>query len=288
MASPLRELVADAIDRLPEPLTPPDPGVVVDLVDRLPRADAALLECHLDGSRRMDLGLRALVGQDDTTAPVAGVAGDTLWHEYDVTTAGVSGPAVFVGPGAPGRVRTVPALTARLDVLARLTGESIAGSVRHRVRECVTRLPPGGTVTYVGHFGGRDPKCLRLTVLGLAPWWIDRYLAAIRWPGDARPLLERAHHVMCRSRTPLALMQHLDLTDSVLPGLGLELRPVREAGWDGVVTELIGDVGETLRDWTGRDEHGVRRVGYLKWILAPDGTERVKAYLFVGLRKRRS
>ena len=174
-----------------------------------------------------------------------------------------------------------------------------------RVDAVVAALPGEGTVFQMGVMGARTVPALRLCVKDLDAGMVQRWLAAIGWPGD------RAHlHATVDRLAPLCgeLALNVDvLPDRMGPKLGLEIYGTRRMpsldAWQPLLDELLArglaraDKLAALKDFPSYRRYrqfGVWRrtppLGYpvlvtnlhhLKLVFVGDAVVEAKAYLSV-------
>jgi hypothetical protein len=194
------------------------------------------------------------------------------------------------------------------EVIETVTGAPLAAEVEQRLMHAVLSLPAGAHIADCATFTSRADGAVRLFLL-VPSDRVAAYLGAIGWRGSVAQVNALvARHCAGLARVPL----HVDLSDRVLPRIGIELGPDDPAaassargairgnmdpsvGWQRTLDRLVAagccDPGKreaTLR-WPGRTAirsggrwpaalH--RRISHVKLVIDPEGHVRAKVYLW--------
>lgn len=158
-----------------------------------------------------------------------------LWFELDIdgTRPPIPVPNVFIGAdrlrsSAPhADIGRMPKECAWLTDLALplLLGQEVCAAARRQLARCINLLPPEGRLFQVGLMLARDTQAARVCVRGIATGQIVPYLRAIGWKGawsELESLLQSLEQRVER------IDLDLDVTDHVLPKIGLECYPGAE------------------------------------------------------------
>lgn len=214
-----------------------------------------------------------------------------LWLEYDLPGDEVRPPVLFFGgfdlisPSKAPRALEVRRWMERwLPLAANACGEAPL----RRLEACVQALPPGSRPRFLASMRpARDSGDLRLVasvpVSGLRGW-----LREVGWPGEPRAL-DQALGVLGEV---LEAQVHLDLGESVRPGLGVEFS-ASPGLWPAFVARLrehglCDERGPAMLDWFGRERvlpegapwgATIDRGVMAKLVLSPEGALSAKAYL---------
>ncbi len=155
-----------------------------------------------------------------------------IWFEFDVgrTRSQLPVPSVFLGTHqiGPSSIRTgtcgsrdeSPWLMGL--ALPILLGGEMRPAVHSEVERALEALPANVRVFQVGSMLARESQAVRLCLRGIGTWQIPEYLEAIGWEGGwhlLEDLLEQLGQTL--TRVDLAV----DITDTVLPKIGLECYP---------------------------------------------------------------
>lgn len=157
-----------------------------------------------------------------------------IWLEFDVDGSAPSTPvpSVFVGSETlkapeeqPANPDLMPSHCAWLIGLALplLLIQEVGSAPRRQVARCLNLLPSGAYVFQVGLMLSRISRITRLCVRGISASQIIEYLERLGWQGSI-PELE----MLVNALAPLVQRIDLDLdvTDRVLPKVGLECYPI--------------------------------------------------------------
>jgi hypothetical protein len=159
-----------------------------------------------------------------------------VWLEFDVDGSAprVPVPSVFLGsealqvaePAADPDV--MPPHCAWLAGLALplLLIQEVGSGPRRQIARCLNLLPSGARIFQVGLMLSRVSRITRLCVRGVSGRQIVDYLEALGWEGSVREM-----KTIVDSLAPLVerIDVDLDVTDRVLPKIGLECYPVMSA-----------------------------------------------------------
>lgn len=225
--------------------------------------------------------------------------------EFDIHRDPVPPPAMFVALSRA-------AMSDRellIATIARLMGQASLPT-ETAVRTCLRALPEGATIKFVGTMPSRGSNALRVNVAGIPTDRITDYLRSLGWPYPTIPL---ASTIATVSEATDDLILCLDLTDRVLPRIGIECilreQPPRDPRWNRLLNYLMTiDVcsdskrqalliwhGDTLRSqsthyWPRNLELGDKLLGpvastfyrylsHIKLVHQPDRPVEAKAYL---------
>jgi lantibiotic modifying enzyme len=177
-----------------------------------------------------------------------------MWLEFDLVAGpeadgdALPPPSVFFGTDALTAMPTgdagdlPPQATWLAEAIGTLRGDAPAATQRRTVAQCLAALPASGRLFQIGMMLSRPEPFLRLCVRDLGTAEIAPYLAAIDWPGARAPLA-----ALLQRLSPLVdhIRLDLDVTDGVLPPLGLECyitQPARTAErFHALVQALVED-----------------------------------------------
>jgi hypothetical protein len=191
---------------------------------------------------------------------------ENLWLEFDLA-GGTSPPSelpvpsVFVGArvGGPEAER----LEWLFEAAALLGGAALPAQVRRAVADCLATLPEGGTLFQFGLMLSRPARQLRLCLRDVPAEQLASMLDAMHWQGARQALATLV------ARTEGAeLRLGLDVTDRVLPRLGMEIRPARPeaAGAMHAALRTFGLAGEEelreLSRWWGLAHQQILRAAW--------------------------
>jgi hypothetical protein len=186
----------------------------------------------------------------------------------------------------------------------RALGAEPSSALADSLEDCLSRLPPGACVPYIGVSLDSPVHAVRLCVLGAQTADLAPYLVSIGWPGDgdelSKGILAEFAHTGGDTHKSVSLL-HLEAGLEVGPRVGLEYRLERRSQLQGQVREhalldlLVarGWCASTARDallrWPGISvelmEHEiwyrrfVRRLNHIKLTYASGQPVHVKAYL---------
>ncbi|MDI1482735.1 hypothetical protein [Polyangium sp. y55x31] len=297
----------------------------------LPRAASGIaLECRLEENPRVDflmyllarsggpqaflrhapaLESRAWRGVFDFCAEWAEPASllhdevPALWLEFDVRGDSVVAPQPLpfpcierhIGDEQPPEEQDEHGRAVCLDILDRATslllGRPLPCATFDTAARLARRLPRRGRVLHVAPLASRGVDALRL-VATIPRDELPAHLDRIEWPG-ARPELEPLLAAMVPANTRMGF--HLDISDRVLPTLGLELHHAPgDPRWRPILDELVArgvctsDKRDALLQFPpyarlALPEHRaaspVSTTLGIKLVLAPDEPLAAKAYL---------
>jgi hypothetical protein len=234
---------------------------------------------------------------------------EALWLEFDRSPGGPTAvdrvPRVFIDfhREVYARAGVEARLSLALSALRPLVDE-LPVAIAEGFRACLTGLPKGACVPYVGLSLDPALRSLRVCVLGLRTVDIPRYLAALGWAGDGADLssglLEGLAHARGDAERSVSIL-HLDLGPCVAPRIGLEYGLQRASQIQGRVHEtgfidyLVergwcdGATGAALLAWPGSSaglmphevwySRLVRRLNHVKVTYATGQAVQVKAYI---------
>jgi hypothetical protein len=160
---------------------------------------------------------------------------ETAWLEFDSPTLGeaVPRPCVFF---------STPALPApRLDALigqavATLLGEPLPRGTRVNLRRCLDALPADAALTFIGLMLARATGTVRVCA-GMRAGEVAEFLAAIGW---SHPTAQVEWALGRVARDPAAsLVVTLDVGETILPTLGIELKADAAASWPVLLDRLV-------------------------------------------------
>jgi hypothetical protein len=285
--------------------------VKIDLRDRDALVDPA--RSILGPELRAQPGWAHVVSFAQTWAAPGSLLHDGIraaWIEFDLDPliapdAALRSPRVFVDFTREAQCRR--SVEARLELATEVLwalSRSRAPRIVESLRACLTHLPDGATLAYLGVFArDGDPPVVRACMVGLAGN-LATYLGAVGWPGDvdalARRLLDPLAGAQGEGAQPVGVL-HLDLAPGVGPRIGLEYtfpRPGLSGGMRSTDTFLRQLVArgwctprnrESLRSWPRRwielMPHDVwhsritRQIAHVKITYAPGEPVVAKAYM---------
>lgn len=254
-------------------------------------------------------GVRAFARRWSDRASAIGRGVSLAFLEFDSPFHDGAAPAVFarLNPSAASASADPWSRWGPLvrEVVETVTGAPLAAEVERRLSHAVLRLPPGALVADCATFTSRADGAVRLFLL-MPTAGVASYLAAIGWRGSAAHVEALiARHCAGWSRVPL----HVDLADSILPRIGIELGPddphaLRPsssritnpaAGWQRTLDRLVTagccdreKRGAALR-WPGRTSIRCggrwpaalhRRISHVKLVIDSEAHVRAKVYLW--------
>lgn len=199
------------------------------LTGQRPGRDLALsLEAHPVWRR-----IRAFAREWSAPSSPLYAAIHNIWLEFDVDGAApsVPVPSVFFGSEAlqapaekAANTDVLPPHCAWLSTLALplLLVQEVGLAPRRQIARCVNLLPPGARIFQVGLMLARISRVTRLCVRGISAPEIVEYLQALGWEGSA---LELETLVNSLASVVERIDLDLDVTDRVLPKVGLECYP---------------------------------------------------------------
>ena len=227
--------------------------------------------------------------------------------EYDIDPAHRGAPPVpgtFLYPTddalpGDGSVQQLDDLGVLTDAVAAAGGRALDVAERRQIERLFMAMPPHTRVGSAGVFPARAGRGLRLWIKGFKKTReLTAYLERARWPGSVTPVVSDLE-----DRGAFAYLgAHFDIrAEGVGPLLGVDFY-VRDARWlkdvqpwmaliDGLREQDLA-VPEKLdalaNSWPGAEmlfgRHGalllVRGIHHFKLVLAGDGCEQVKAYVF--------
>ena len=181
-------------------------------------------------------------------------------------------------------------------------GCKLQPAIERRLLHCFEALPPGAQVFQVGVALGRRTGTVRLCVQGLAFDQVPAYLADAGWRGRMDPL---ARLLSGLSGLVPRIALHLDVSELVLPKVGIECWPEEEppfsalVAWRRFLRHLveaglcIPEKSEALLAWPGHVEREVvwpgvfiRALSHAKIVWQPDRALEAKVYLGLAHRWR--
>lgn len=220
-------------------------------------------------------------------------AASTVWLEYDVPREGSGAhaqPFAFVRlePVPWGARRTVTPLEVALEVLVRI--HRLAAPPMEALRRCEVALPLLGQMCHVAVLPHRQVRDVRIH-FGLPHHDLDRYLAAIAWPGD----MAQVHAWLPAWQAGLDIAGfQLDVGETVAQNLGMEFylptSPKADVRWTPLFERLAGsglcnrEKLDAVARWPGTSIDPIRgcrveRTLLVKVALDRRGGVAAKAYL---------
>jgi hypothetical protein len=258
-----------------------DPGARVDLIIRVGRSGAGILAGRSRAAavaaglaatpswRRLAAFARRWLDEDWLRTSV-----DSLWLEFDLpgpdTPGALSSPRVFVALARGSLAGTAGAagLLLRLAALLRLDGRSPPGAL---VTACIGHPAVRDRLRYVGVDPSSPEPSLRLCITSAAVGELQEQLGLLGNPAGAG----RVPSCLAALHAPsLAMVANVDVTDRVVPGVGVELGLARSPQVSGRIGErdfldrlvAVGlsspDRARSLSTWPG---HSVTVFGHELW-----------------------
>jgi hypothetical protein len=194
---------------------------------------------------------------------------EALWLEFDLPAGPAESslpvPRVFVDFTREAREQS--SIDARLDLMRHalqpLATGGLDGAAVERLRACLSSLPPGASIPYLGTTLRGGEHALRVCAQGLGPGLLQ-YLHALDWPGDGDDLAASVLVPLAAAKGDAvnsASVVHLDMTAGVKARLGLEYAFARPCQERGFVQEAPFLDHLVARGWCS----GAVRDGLLRW-----------------------
>jgi len=231
-----------------------------------------------------------------------------LWLEFDTSTnrENSDSPAIYFVEGFGDYYREKVGMTEITAVLKRLLECEPAPAMRQQFRRIYKALPASGRLFSLGNMSGRASTAVRVSLAGISPLDLVRYLDEIAWPGD---LFEIGSLIDAFSPLFDHLALDLDVGEQIGPQVGLELyikSRHSKAAWQPLFDQLVTcglclpDKREQLMVWTGfsnaytdadiwpadlylpeTEGHYVfiRRINHVKLTVHPHKPLKAKAYV---------
>jgi hypothetical protein len=234
---------------------------------------------------------------------------ETVWLEFDSPSLGdaVPVPSVFFSAPALDRAR---AGRVALGGVETLRGAPLSAGARRNLRRCMDALPAEAALTYLGVMLARPGDSVRFCAT-LPAAEVARYLAAVGWAHPTAPV-ERILGDVVRGFAPRVVL-NLDVGETLLPTLGVEVKPEPEGLWPAFMERLVArglcspaQAGAVL-GWPGHDAAlegmragvdvslapppgapaaatalRIRTLNHAKLVVRPGCRPQAKVYLYAG------